>query len=174
MVRIQDTTLWRRATNTAGKRALVGVGIATLAILIGWSLLEYSHEQRVNALENEAKTAWQESTKPAGGAEKDSHVQCAHWIDTVGMPDTNCPQVVQSGSVLVSSGAERDFMTMVIQKLGYSSGTFTTADKEDYYGGTKGKFIMELSLFPLSGMPPYSAPTGNEWKSLSIQVYERN
>lgn len=168
---VNKTPPKHRGWKVAGITLAAIVGVA----LIGWGLLECNYQRRVDALKSEAQTVGQDAIKPHGDATGSIYVQCPHWLDTAGALDVVCPEVQTSWNVLVNPGGEFDLMNSILQKEGYSVrgvAGYTSYGQEKYYGGTKGKFIIELSLFPVSGQPPYSPPTGKEWRSLSLRVHE--
>jgi hypothetical protein len=157
---------------------IAGIALAAIVgfILIGWGFLEHSYQQRIGALKSEAQMVGQDAIKPIGETVGSMYVQCPHWLDTTGASDVVCPEVQTSWSVLVNPGGEFDLMNGILQKEGYSvrgiSG-YVSAGPGKFYGGTKGKFILELSMSSLSGPEPYSAPVGKEWRSLGLQVHEQ-
>lgn len=176
MAKQQKTTLWARATNTAGKRFAIAAVIVIGLPLIAYSVAQFGYQQRINALSSAIDSVWEKSLRAQNGERLKSTTTCPNVFQTwsIGINDVGpCPDYYTRFTVLVEPGKESAFMTSILSDNGYSTNIPAQSEyKSDLPfvgGGIKGDIGLELRLSPETDQPTSS---GKQQYSLGITATE--
>lgn len=153
----------------------IPVILISMLILAFWGFQEYYYQQRVGRLASVVTKAERDVIEPSGAVRDGGRSNCPHWLDTVGLLDVTCPELIRSWDILVIPGNEYDLMDKIIQVEGFRPGVHSQLADEMLYGGSKNGIVFNLTLYPIAqGKEPYTAPKGKEWKSLGLSAYYVN
>lgn len=169
-------TMWTQVTDKTWKK--IALILAVLVVIAGASAgaAQWGYQQKVNRLSAIVDHVFQTSIKAAGGVPAYSHVQAPYVWESWCIDTAPCPRVDSQWYVAIPAGHEADFTDSIVKNSGYKPGLAPTTYSDGEIVGSAtdqgAGFTAEVTTLDQARgqKPPYPAPTGTEWRTVTISA----